>query len=97
MTNVIISRKAKQDLRSIYLYTLEQFGAPQAQRYLKNIHAKILVIAENPSFGAKYFAVGDDLRRYECESHAIYYEAKSEVIRILRILHGRMDPGRHLR
>jgi toxin ParE1/3/4 len=97
VTNRVISRKAQQDLRSIYLYTLERFGEPQARRYLEAIDAKISLVAENPSFGAEYFVVRDGLRRYDCEAHAIYYEAKADDILVLRILHGRMDPGRHLR
>jgi toxin ParE1/3/4 len=54
------------------------------------------VVADNPSFGADYSFVRDDLRRYECISHAIYYRRTASGILVLRILHGRMDPGHHL-
>ena len=57
---------------------------------------RIAVAAENPSFGADYSFVRDDLQRYECISHAIYYRTTASGILVLRILHGRMDPGQHL-
>ena len=68
----------------------------QAERYAETLNGKIAVAAENPSFGANYSFVRDDLRRYECISHAIYYRTTSSGILVLRILHGRMDPGQHL-
>jgi Plasmid stabilization system protein len=52
--------------------------------------------AEHPSFGANYEFVKSDLRRYKCVSHAFYYRENLDGILVLRILHGRMDPSRHL-
>lgn len=84
------------DLIGIYRYGFEQFGHRQAERYVEALSAKIAIAAENPSFGADYSFVRRGLRRYECISHAIYYHRTAEGILVLRILHGRMDPGRHL-
>ena len=38
----------------------------------------------------------EGVRRYESVSHAIYYRPTQSGILILRVLHGRMDPARHL-
>lgn len=96
MPKVIISRKAQRDFEEIYAFSVEFFGRNQAEIYAEMIHTKIQIIAENPSFGTEYANVRDGVRRYECESHAIYYEATANGIRVLRILHGRMDPARHM-
>lgn len=96
MTKVELTRDAERDLIDIYLYGIEHFGRATAERYAEALTAKITTAAENPSFGANYGFVRTGLRRYECASHAIYYRVAGEGILVLRILHGRMDPGRHL-
>ena len=97
MTRIEITGDAEQDLIDIYLYGIEHFGLNQAERYSEILQAKIDTIAENPSFGSDYSFVRDGLRRYESVSHAIHFQRIAESVRVLRILHGRMDPGRHLR
>ena len=97
MTRIEITGDAEQDLIDIYLHGIEHFGLNQAERYSEILHARIDIIAENPSFGSDYGFVRDGLRRYESVSHAIYFQRIAKGVRALRILHGRMDPGRHLR
>ena len=97
MTKIEITSDAEQDLVDIYLYGIEHFGVNQADRYSELLHARIGTIAGNPSFGSDYGFVRDGLRRYESVAHAIYFQRIAEGVRILRVLHGRMDPGRHLR
>ena len=58
--------------------------------------AKLALIADNPSFGADYAFVQTGLRRAQYSAHAIYYRQMGTGILVLRILHGRMDVGRHL-
>ena len=96
MTKIELTLDAERDLIDIYLYGAEHFGHAQAERYAEILNGKIAVAAENPSFGADYSFVRDDLRRYECVSHAIYCRTTASSILVLRILHGHMDPGQHL-
>lgn len=71
-------------------------GPIQAERYLESLNAKIEMAAEHPDFGADYGFVVEGVRRYESVSHAIYYRPTQSGILVLRVLHGRMDPARHL-
>lgn len=96
MTKIKLTLDAERDLIDIYLYGIEHFGHAQAERYAETLNGKMAVAADNPSFGADYSFVRDGLRRYECASHAIYYRTTARGILVLRILHGRMDPGQHL-
>ena len=96
MTKIELTLDAERDLIDIYLYGIEHFGHPQAERYAETLNGKMAVAADNPSFGADYSFVRNGLRRYECASHAIYYRTTASGILVLRILHGRMDPGQHL-
>ena len=52
--------------------------------------------AEDLDFGADYGFVIKGVRRYEAVSHAIYYRSTGADILVLRVLHGRIDPARHL-
>ncbi|MCY4149752.1 MAG: type II toxin-antitoxin system RelE/ParE family toxin [Gammaproteobacteria bacterium] len=76
---------------------MESFDHSQAKRYLSMLSDKIEIIAENPSFGIDYDFVIDGLRRYESSSHSIYYKLMPTGIRVLRILHGRIDPAQHIK
>lgn len=96
MTVIELTTEAERDLIDIFLFGLEHFGAAQAERYSAILMTKIESAAANPSFGADYDFVRGGIRRYEAFSHAIYYQKTAAGIRVLRILHGRSDPSRHL-
>ncbi|TWS22632.1 type II toxin-antitoxin system RelE/ParE family toxin [Tsukamurella sputi] len=40
--------------------------------------------------------IRDGYRRYTVGSHLIFYRARSEGVDVVRVLHQRMDPTRHL-
>jgi toxin ParE1/3/4 len=96
VARIEISRDAERDLIDIYLYGIEEFGLHQAEQYNEVLHGRIETVAENPSFGSDYGYVSEGVRRYESVSHAVYYRQIAGGIRVLRVLHGHMDPGRHL-
>jgi toxin ParE1/3/4 len=96
VTKIELTKAADQDLVDIFDYGIENFGPEQAERYVAALRAKMATVAENPSFGVNYDAVRDRVRRYESVSHAIYYRIIDGGIRVIRVLHGRMDPGRHI-
>lgn len=96
MTTIEFTKAAERDLIEIYLYGIAHFGRVQAEDYGEALSVRIATAAENPSFGADYGFVQAGLRRYESASHAIYYRRTPGGIRVLRVLHGRMDPMRHL-
>ena len=96
MATIEFTREADRDLIEIYLHGVAHFGPAQAERYLNALNAKLERAAEHPDFGTDYGFVMGGLRRYEATSHAIYYRATPSGILVLRVLHGRMDAGRHL-
>lgn len=96
MKQIEITNDAEQDLIDIYLYGVEHFGLAQAERYLESLYAKMSFAAEHPGLGVDYGFVREGLRRLESQSHAIYFRHSTASVRILRILSGRMDPGRQL-
>jgi toxin ParE1/3/4 len=96
MGQISLTFAAERDLINIYLFGLAEFGVKQADRYAEDMASKLALIADNPSFGADYAFAQKGLRRAEYSAHAIYYRQTAAGILVLRILHGRMDVGRHL-
>jgi toxin ParE1/3/4 len=96
MGQISLTHAAERDLIEIYLFGVAEFGAKQADRYADEMAAKLALTAGNPSFGADYTFVQTGLRRAEYGAHAIYYRQTGAGILVLRILHRRMDVGRHL-
>jgi len=97
MTNYIISAKAKDDLRKIWSYTLEKWSEKQAETYYGNLVNAFDYIAFNPfSAGHPYNEVSDGLRGMTVNKHIVFYRIlKNDKVRIIRILHSRMDIKRH--
>jgi plasmid stabilization system protein ParE len=46
--------------------------------------------------GAKRDYVREGYRVLSINKHAVYYTVTPSAIHIIRVLHGQMDPGRHL-
>ena len=96
MATIELTADAEQDLSELYLASLRIFGEAQTERYIATLQDKLQTAAEHPDFAVDYSFVRRGLRRYETGSHSIYFRQIEGGIRILRILHGRMDPARHL-
>ena len=89
--NVIISPRAKQDLKDIYAYTLQSWGDKKADSYLSNIKDSFLQLLDNPKIGRERLDVQSDLRSINVEKHVIFYKINDSAIHVLGVLHCRMD------
>ena len=90
---VVLSKKARQDFLNILRYTAEQWGKDQLEKYRGKIDAAIQKIAGNPAIGASRNDLDEPYRTFPVGVHVIVYRQQSHRIRILRILHQRMDPA----
>lgn len=87
---------AQRDLSSIWDYTVERWDAYQAETYVLEIKGAIERIAEMPARGRAVDEIRSGYRRYAIGSHLIFFTAHDECIDVIRILHQRLDPTRHL-
>ncbi|MDK4714736.1 type II toxin-antitoxin system RelE/ParE family toxin [Rhizobium sp. CNPSo 4039] len=90
-----LSPLAVADLEGIWRYTVENWSARQAEIY----HAEIVEAFEGLASDLKNGRpadVRDGYFKYAVGSHVIYYLLRDGEIAIIRILHRRMDVGRHL-
>ena len=98
MADYILSKKASEDLIKIWYYTMNTWSEEQADIYFQNFIQSFEYIANSPdSVGRSYDYVRTCYRGFRSGKHIIFYRTlKNRKIRIIRILHERMDFERHL-
>lgn len=96
MTGYRPTPAAQRDLSSIWDFIEERWDVRQAETYLTEIRAVIERIAEDPRRGRAFEEIREGYRRYGIGSHVLCYVESAEGVDVIRILHQRMDPTRHL-
>jgi toxin ParE1/3/4 len=96
MAGVQFSRSAKADLLKMGAYTLQTWGAAQAERYLGSLEQCANLLAANPALGRLCAWIRPGLRRFEKGKHVLFYRQVEGGIRISRILHQSMEPDGQL-
>ena len=48
------SQRAERDLKDIYRYTFQTFGAKQAAKYLRELDSVFELVTDNPRMGRVY-------------------------------------------
>lgn len=91
-----LSPAARADLSQIWDYTERRWDTGQAENYVTEIRAPIERIAADPRRGHACDGIRKGYRRYGIGSHLVFYVETADSVDIIRILHQRMDPTRHL-
>ncbi len=92
-----LSDEAARDIEGILHHSVQCFGAVQAERYFEALKECIELLADNPNIGHSAEDILPDYLRFPHESHVIFYKTLSSSILIVRILHERMDPKKHIK
>ena len=97
MADFVLSERARQDLLEIGDYSARKWSEQQAERYVRMIIGECRDLANRPLVGRSYDQWRPGLRGYPCGKHVIFYRELSQTkVRIVRILHEKMDFPRHL-
>lgn len=94
---LVITSAAKTDLKNIYLYGIRQWGQAQSDHYLEIIKNQFWSLTEQPLMGVDRPELLPGARSLPVESHTLYYRVTTSSVEIIRVLHGRQDPQRHLK
>jgi toxin ParE1/3/4 len=92
----VLSPRAKSDLEEIWSYTESHWGFDQAERHIRELARHLDSIAAHPTSGRPCPEVRAGYYKYRAESHFLFYRMTSDGVDVVRILHERMDFGRHL-
>jgi toxin ParE1/3/4 len=90
------SKRAKDDVDAIWAYTERRWGLAQAEVYMRLIEEAANTIVVDPKIGRSFHIAGRQLRKYLFGSHVLIYRLTADRVFVVRILHRRMDAGRHL-
>ena len=87
-----LSKEAKNDLRSIAIFTENRWGRAQRNLYIKQFDEAFLMLAQNPNLGNSCDYIRESYRKFPQGSHIIFYKrtAQSDIL-VVRILHKSMD------
>ncbi len=91
-----LAPEAKRDLEAIWLYTLEEWGLEQANRYTDELTDVFAQLAVRPQLGTACDHIRTGYSRSRVGRHVVYYRMTEYGIAVIRILHDRMLPTRHL-
>lgn len=91
-----LSRQAAADLDAIADYTVDRWGTDQAKVYLDALQARLTQLAYQPLLGRRRDELASGLLCFPFESHVVFYCATKFGIAVVRILHKRQDPLRHI-
>lgn len=95
MKRIDISREARADLAHIWNHTVDRWGRTQARAYVTGIRKTLDRIGAGDLYARTDTLLPDYLRARHGQ-HIIYFKESETTLRVIRILHARMDPGRHL-
>lgn len=93
MDKVVYSRKAIEDLTSIWKYTAEEWSEKQADAYYGMLVSSIRKLVEQTlPFGCSYDGMAFGLRGCKAGRHILFYRiCRNGDVEIARVLHQRMD------
>ena len=96
MRELVISEHAEADLREIWLYSFGNWGEAQADRYLDELDAGLRECGVEPEDGKQPEAVRSGYWSSLVRKHVVFYTFTDDEVLIHRVLHGSMDPSRHV-
>ena len=93
---LILTEEAEGDLRSILAFSLENWGNDRRDIYAERVTNAMNELLTHPQLGRTQDDIFTGLRSRLVGQHVIYYLIDEPNIAIIRILHVKMDPTRHL-
>lgn len=94
MRRVVNTPDAQSDLENIWLYSFEQWGERQADKYFDELIEGIELLSSNPLIGKPCDDIRENFRSFQIRRHFIFYRLLDQQIEIVRVLHERMMPDR---
>ena len=96
MLRIVLSPKAEDDIVGIAAYTLETWGERQMSMYVRALNVRFAALARFPNTGRRRDELGRGYRSVVQGSHVVFYRTTARDLIVVRVLHVRMSPDRHL-
>lgn len=90
----LLSPRAESDLEEIWLYTFKTWSLEQADRYHGAIVEAFEGLAAREKTGHSV-DIREGYFKYRVGAHVVFYRFTESGLVVVRVLHTRMDVGRH--
>lgn len=87
MVQVFLTDRAKEDIREIYNYSIEEFGVNVAEKYIDKIEFNLSVLSEQPDLLLNKPNISPHYQLYQSGSHWLICEKQEDTIYVLTIKH----------
>lgn len=87
--------KAREDMETVWLYSLKQWGTEQTGRYIDDLTEAFGFLAESPKAGTVCEHIRTGYRKYPVMRHVIYYRETDYGVKVIRVLHDRILATRY--
>ena len=94
MRRLLLSDEVRQDIEGIWLFTMENWGQEQADRYVAGITGTFEKLADATIVSRAAEGTKPGLRKVPVGRHVVFFRESAEVVEVVRVLHERMDVGR---
>lgn len=94
-TGYLIRELAQNDLEVIWLYTFNEWGALQADKYIRQLLSRFTWLAENSTLGKQRDDVKPGYFCFPEGMHVVFYITTNNDIEIIGIPHQSMDIVSH--
>ena len=91
MREVIWRPRAEADLDAITNYTIAEWGAAQAKRYVLDIRRQIDFAIGAPGIGSEAYGLPAEYRKLQAGRHRVIYRYTENELIVVRIIHERED------
>ena len=91
-----LSPKARDDMEVVWLYSLTEWGADQAGKYLDDLVDAFDFLLANPKLGKACDNIRSGYRKHPTLRHVIYYRETAYGIEVIRVLHDKRLAARWL-
>jgi toxin ParE1/3/4 len=93
---LFISPAARGDLAEIGRFGKHAWGKTRSVAYLQRIKEQFWSLTRFPLVGIERSDLSPGMRSLPVASHVVFYRLTDDGVAIVRVLHGRQDPGRYL-
>ena len=96
MNEILFSPQAKADLSAIWDYTYTEWGAEQAEKYVRDLWTVLQEKTRDLTKSVDISDVRKGYRKIQAGSHVIFFRVTRDgAVDVVRILHQKMDFDRH--
>lgn len=91
-----LTETADRQLQEVWRYSRDRWGAARADAYLAEIDDALAKAVKSPALLRSRPELGEKILARKAVSHVAYGVVENDEFVVIAVLHGRMDPRRHV-